>query len=772
MDKKRIAAVFLCFVLICPSLCPAWGWGMQKEETFLEWYAEHKDTGGEFTLGGMMRLTSGTKHNPIILDGTGKIKINCGRNEILVACPVVIDNPQLEFVGNGASVFVVNSQEADLRLINGSLSLQGETGILYTNGTLSCEYPQGYQPVGDAGEDRTGNAGAPDASPSDAGLPDTGPLDASPSDAGRSEPSAPDADPPGHDSSASVRSAGEERCFRIEVSANEDYGELVSISGILCEKDMLLQRQLDLDLSHLDIRVSGPESNGISNHSGDVSVSDSHIEAQGWFLAYGIWASGQVDVSGTSVTADGPKGAAVYSQTGTVSCDDTCTLSGPDQPDTFQYVVSGLAENLDAAAVRIHSGPDSLLLPASVEVNLRRSGGTASKTAWIQVESWDLSGVSFDRKGIYSARGILSEESLRAAGAGNAESVVLDQRVNVLDETGTFIDDIWVNQFTNIWDDRTVIGVLCPNPSGAAALYLEYSRDGKSWSAAEWADGQANWLEDYNTTAAYDEFGRLRLIADIPYTNGKIGVRLRTVGGGLYEGTGSASGVDLDTGAVTDVWNPGKAEGDSGGDRGGGTVDPGGDAGKPGDDGVQLQPDGPVGDAGKPGNGGAQPDNPAGDSGFMPPSAEAAAVRTDTLSAFDAYAAGEAASADPKENLPTVSVPKAAAADAETAADAKTAAGQEADGLPGNKTDQESDELPGGETGWKPDGLPGNEAGRESNVLPGEQASQDETGIPASTAASSKAAPSAGSMLAVAAIILLVFSGCIWVMKKWVRKMA
>lgn len=540
MNKKYMAAILpiLCALALWMSAGAAFGWGMpsQNEAEFLQWYEAHKEMGGEFTLSRMMTLKSGTADEPIILDGTGKIKINCGRGgDILIASPVIINNPNLEIVSEASSGIVMSSEEGDLRLINGSLEVYGDTGIFCLAGKLHCGYP---------------SAAAFSAS--------------SPSEATPSVPT-------GRSRDTDTEEAG----FCIVVRENQQgLPEGQIIAGIAYEARPAENEVRDLNLSSLYIEVSGRLSCGIYNRAGAVTADRCEITVSGSQMAYGIQAKGRISLSDSSVTAEGPAGSSLVSDSGMVDYDEDDSFAyGPEYENELPYVVTGLTEPLKSIAVRIHSDAEAVPFPEKVEMNLKNVRTSAGKTRRIAVEDWDTSLVSFDQTGIYYAEGSLSEESLLKASASNALDITAAQRVNVLDETGTFIDDILYDKGVQAEAGKTHFTVYCPRPEGAKALYVEYNRDGENWLLYEWRAGESSWLENRNVMQAYEPYDRLMLDITVPYDNGAVGVRLRTAGG-VYEGIGRASTVNMNDGTVSDVWNEDSVDDGSGGDRGGGTVEP------------------------------------------------------------------------------------------------------------------------------------------------------------------------------------------------------
>lgn len=593
MNKKYRAVVLflLCLLTLWGSSGTALGWVMpsQNEDEFLQWYEEHKDIGGEFTMSQRLTLKSGTADEPIILDGSGKIKINCGRSgTILIASPVIMNNPNLEIISEASSGIVMNSEDGDLRLISGSLEVCGDMGIFCMAGELHCGYP------------------------SAAAFSVSSPSEATPSMSARK-------------SMRTEDGAG----FRIVVNENQpEIQEGQIIAGIAYEAQLSENKVRNLDLSNLYIEVSGRLSFGVYNHVGDVTADRCEITVSGSQMAYGIQAKGKISLSYSGVTADGPAGSSLVSDSGDIYYDENDSFAyGPEYENELPYIVTGLTEPLKSIAVRVHSDAEAIPFPEKAEVILKNTRTSAEKMRRIAVEEWDTSMVSLDQTGIYYAGGKLSDESLLRASASNALDITAAQRVNVLDETGTFIDDILYYKEMQRDEGKTQFTVYCPRPEGAKALYVEYNRDGENWLLYEWKTGENNWLENRNVMQAYEPYDRLMLDVTVPYDNGTVGVRLRTVGG-IYEGIGLPSTVNMNDGTVSDVWNQDSVDDGSGGDRGGGTVEPEkpGQVEKPGQSGQPDQPEQPgqkpdgddnnngsVGDGNGTGNEGL-PDSP-GDSG-------------------------------------------------------------------------------------------------------------------------------------------------------------
>ncbi|MCQ4987377.1 hypothetical protein NE611_17965, partial [Anaerostipes caccae] len=65
-------------------------------------------------LTGDLKLTKGTKEDPIRFDDRGKVRIDCGNHGIIVNSRVIIDNPDLTISGNYMFVLMENSIDSHL----------------------------------------------------------------------------------------------------------------------------------------------------------------------------------------------------------------------------------------------------------------------------------------------------------------------------------------------------------------------------------------------------------------------------------------------------------------------------------------------------------------------------------------------------------------------------------------------------------------------------------------------------------------------------------
>lgn len=125
-NYKKMICLFLGVIILTmaqPVFCSAWGPPKaEDEEKFLEWYEKHKnDQNAVYTLTGDLKLTKGTKEDPIRFDGRGKVRIDCGNHGIIVNSRVIIDNPDLTISGNYMFVLMENSIDSHLILKRGTV---------------------------------------------------------------------------------------------------------------------------------------------------------------------------------------------------------------------------------------------------------------------------------------------------------------------------------------------------------------------------------------------------------------------------------------------------------------------------------------------------------------------------------------------------------------------------------------------------------------------------------------------------------------------------
>lgn len=147
--KRRFKKVVLIFItvlsLILVQSVSCFAWVPPKtedEEKFLAWYDKHKnDADAVYTLSGDLKLTKGTGDDPIRLDGSGKIRIDCGAHGIIANSKVVIDNPNLTINGKYMFVLMTNSDDSQLILKRGTIineadyacAVQVVRGVLQTS---------------------------------------------------------------------------------------------------------------------------------------------------------------------------------------------------------------------------------------------------------------------------------------------------------------------------------------------------------------------------------------------------------------------------------------------------------------------------------------------------------------------------------------------------------------------------------------------------------------------------------------------------------------
>lgn len=138
-------AIFFCTLLLlgtCITFRAEAGTVNTQAQDFLAWYEQNKNTGGDYWLESDLILDSGTKENPIILDGTGPVYLQGDHHGIYIKSRVTIDNPNLNIYSSAEEGAVTvggkGADEACLSLKNGTIT-GGETDALrYLSGELIC----------------------------------------------------------------------------------------------------------------------------------------------------------------------------------------------------------------------------------------------------------------------------------------------------------------------------------------------------------------------------------------------------------------------------------------------------------------------------------------------------------------------------------------------------------------------------------------------------------------------------------------------------------
>ena len=148
--------IVLAVVLINTSNCFAFIWppAREDEQEFLKWYEEHKNEDARYVLSGDLQLTLGTGEQPILLDGTGHINIECGPYAIVAASPLVLDNENLLITETGGIALVVNSGET-VALYNGKISVSSGAGIMLS-GEIRTDPQKGEFYIEATGDSCTG----------------------------------------------------------------------------------------------------------------------------------------------------------------------------------------------------------------------------------------------------------------------------------------------------------------------------------------------------------------------------------------------------------------------------------------------------------------------------------------------------------------------------------------------------------------------------------------------------------------------------------------
>lgn len=129
-----VIVVFMSFMLLPGTVCEAFEEG-QTGDSFSSWYEENKNNdGARFEL----KDVEVCREEPVVLDGTGKITIDCGEYGFVVGCAMTIDNPNLTIKGHGDFVFLSNSPSSQLMLRRGEVNYEGcGKGIIITGGSIT-----------------------------------------------------------------------------------------------------------------------------------------------------------------------------------------------------------------------------------------------------------------------------------------------------------------------------------------------------------------------------------------------------------------------------------------------------------------------------------------------------------------------------------------------------------------------------------------------------------------------------------------------------------
>lgn len=130
MHKGRVnILIFLSFsllLLLFPSMkVQAVFQSDENEQVFLEWYEEHKNINfSTYRLQGDLHLSSGSEEQPIMLDGSGVLDLECNGFSIYIESNVVINHPKLYITTNRKAegpLLILKSKDSQT---NAKLSLQ------------------------------------------------------------------------------------------------------------------------------------------------------------------------------------------------------------------------------------------------------------------------------------------------------------------------------------------------------------------------------------------------------------------------------------------------------------------------------------------------------------------------------------------------------------------------------------------------------------------------------------------------------------------------
>lgn len=166
--KKFIKCIYTVLIilsistLLIPSKAQAASETKNSLQRFLDWYAEHKNSGGEYFLDENLVLSTGTLNTPILLDGTGGIELYCNDYSLIVQSNVVIDNKNL-FISsknnkNPAVILKDNGvlSNARLTLKNGTIIARSTVGLYISSGELICPQGKDRFTISSWGESPTG----------------------------------------------------------------------------------------------------------------------------------------------------------------------------------------------------------------------------------------------------------------------------------------------------------------------------------------------------------------------------------------------------------------------------------------------------------------------------------------------------------------------------------------------------------------------------------------------------------------------------------------
>lgn len=488
-NYKKIICFLLGVILLTmaqPVSCSAWGPPKtEDEEKFLEWYEKHKnDQNAVYTLTGDLKLTKGTKEDPIRLDGSGKVRIDCRDHGMIVNSRVIMDNPDLTVSGNYMFVIMENSADSHLMLKRGTILNESDDAcaVQVIRGTLKTS-----------------------SDPSDR--------------------------------------------FSIQIIGK-------NITGIYHGTDEpLVLRQIDVTAKGTG-RVEGVK----NNRNQTLSLTDCNIKVSGDQEAWGVSNLGRTEVNRCRITASvsDASGTAVSVAGSEISSRDSKIvpeITGMKNTVYSIYDVDSFTPVIGRTGTDLKS-----LLPQNASVYVENTE-TKEKSIISVPVIWDASGADISKEGITLVKGRFLTRDLFGIYI-NSSGVSPVTAVIAVPPEGMFLNSykILSNGYGRIK------GVLeLPYPAGADSMILQYSEDQINWKTYTEKNGNTNIIDGQELPKP---FGVFSFVFDIPVTTKTFYMRTKVQGNSIFSGTSAMWKMDVDHGAPES-----SVSGESGGDRGGQTVD-------------------------------------------------------------------------------------------------------------------------------------------------------------------------------------------------------
>ena len=488
-NYKKMICLFLGVIILTmaqPVFCSAWGPPKtEDEEKFLEWYEKHKnDQNAVYTLTGDLKLTKGTKEDPIRFDGRGKVRIDCGNHGIIVNSRVIIDNPELTISGNYMFVLMENSIDSHLILKRGTVLDESDDAcaVQVIRGTLQTS-----------------------SDPSDR--------------------------------------------FTIQMKGKD-------ITGIYHGTDEpLVLRQINVTAKGKG-RVEGVK----NNRNQTLSLTDCNIKVSGDQEACGVSNLGRTEVNRCRITASvsDASGTAVSVAGSEISSRDSKIvpeITGMKNTVYSIYDVDSFTPVIGRTGTDLKS-----LLPQNASVYVENAE-TEEKSIISMPVIWDASGADTSKEGITLVKGRLLTKALFGIYI-NSSGFSPETAVIAVPPEGMFLNSYRILSK----EEGRIRGMLeLPYPAGADSMILQYSADQKNWRTYEEKNGSTNIIRGQDFPKP---FGVFSFVFDIPVNTKTFYMRTKVHGSSIFSGTSAVWKIDVDHGAPES-----SVSGESGGDRGGQTVE-------------------------------------------------------------------------------------------------------------------------------------------------------------------------------------------------------